>query len=137
EDFGHLVNRRPIAVLEPGSFEDVQRMVAFGRTHGIRVGARSGGNSVFGQSQVEGGILINLRTLVKPPMFDNDSVEVSAGMTWSEVLSASLEHGLRPPVLTHNVELSVGGTLSVGGMDGGSYRHGAQVDNVLELQVVT
>lgn len=137
EDFGHLLHRRPIAVLEPGSYEDVKRIVAFGRAHGIKIGARSGGNSVYGQSQVEGGILINLRTLIKPATFGADRVEVSAGMTWSEVLSASLKRGLRPPVLTHNVELSVGGTLSVGGMDGGSYRHGAQVDNVLELQVVT
>ncbi len=137
EDFGHLVHRKPIAVLEPGSYEDVGRMVEFARNQGIKLGARSGGNSVYGQSQVEGGILINLRPLVQPANFSTDRVEVSAGMTWSEVLAASLKRGLRPPVLTHNVELSVGGTLSVGGMDGGSYLHGAQVDNVLELQVVT
>jgi cytokinin dehydrogenase len=40
-------------------------------------------------------------------------------------------------VLTQTMYLSVGGTLSVGGIDGGSYLHGAQVDNVLEMQVVT
>jgi FAD/FMN-containing dehydrogenase len=39
--------------------------------------------------------------------------------------------------VTHSPELSVGGTLSIAGIDGGSYRYGAQIDNVLELQVVT
>jgi len=137
EDFGHLRFGRPIAVLEPGSNEDIVKMVNFAREQGIRIGARGEGSSVYGQSQVEGGIVVRMRAFIKPPIFGADWVEVSPGMTWSEVLAATLEHGLRPPVLTHNVELSVGGTLSVGGMDGGSYRHGAQVDNVLELQVVT
>jgi cytokinin dehydrogenase len=137
EDFGHMRSRRPIAVLEPSSSEDVVRMVNFAREQGIKIGARGRGSSVFGQSLVAGGIVIKMEAFNPPPIFGSDQVVVSAGMTWREVLAASLEHGLRPPVLTHNVELSVGGTLSVGGMDGGSYRHGAQVDNVLELLVVT
>ena len=51
--------------------------------------------------------------------------------------SATLAHGLTPPVLTDYLELSVGGTLSVGGVGGQSPHFGAQVDNVLELEVVT
>jgi FAD/FMN-containing dehydrogenase len=45
--------------------------------------------------------------------------------------------GLTPPVLTDYLGLSVGGTLSVGGLSGSSFRHGAQVDHVTELEVVT
>jgi FAD/FMN-containing dehydrogenase len=40
-------------------------------------------------------------------------------------------------VLTGYLGLSVGGTLSVGGIGGMSYRHGAQVDSVLALEVIT
>lgn len=137
EDFGHLRYRRPIAVLEPRSNEDIVRMVGFAREQGIKIGPRGSGHNTFGQSLVEGGIVIRMSTLFKPPIFGEDCVEVSSGMTWRQVLTATLERGLKPPVLTHNVGLSVGGTLSVGGIDGGSYRYGAQVDNVLELQVVT
>ena len=137
EDFGHLRRRRPLAVLEPGSDEDVVRMVRFAREQGLKIGARGGGSSVYGQSQVEGGILVKMSAMNRPPVFDGERAVVGAGLTWARVLADSLKHGLRPPVLTHNVELSVGGTLSVGGMDGGSYRHGAQLDNVLELTVVT
>lgn len=41
------------------------------------------------------------------------------------------------PVLTDYIELSVGGTLAVGGVGGTSHRYGVQVDNVMELWVVT
>jgi cytokinin dehydrogenase len=40
-------------------------------------------------------------------------------------------------VLTDHLDLTVGGTLSVGGVGGTSWRHGAQVDNVEGLDVVT
>jgi FAD/FMN-containing dehydrogenase len=42
-----------------------------------------------------------------------------------------------PPVLPDYIGQTVGGTLSVGGVGGMSYRHGAQVDHVLQLSVVT
>lgn len=66
-----------------------------------------------------------------------DRVVVDAGARWSQVLKATLEHGLTPPVLTDYLELSIGGTLSVGGVGGTSHHHGAQTDNVLELDVIT
>jgi cytokinin dehydrogenase len=85
---------------------------------------------------VAGGLVIEMSTL--------DTIEVSAdlvtaeaGARWSAVLGATLPHGLTPPVLTDYLELSVGGTLSVGGVGGASHHFGAQVDNVVELEVVT
>jgi FAD/FMN-containing dehydrogenase len=137
EDFGNLRYSRPIAVLEPGSVGDIVRMVRFAREQGIKVGPRGAGHTTFGQSQVDGGVVIRMTGLLAPPNFGPDWIEVSSGSTWRQVLTDSLDRGMRPPVLTHNLSLTVGGTLSVGGIDGASYRHGAQVDNVLELEVVT
>jgi FAD/FMN-containing dehydrogenase len=137
DDFGHVRHLRPIAVLEPASIDDIIKIVGFAREHGIKVAARGKGHSTFGQSQVEGGILIKMTTLDAAPIVKDDTVQVSAGLTWIRVVAATLKHGLRPPVVTHSPELSVGGTLSISGIDGGSYRYGAQIDNTLELQVVT
>ena len=66
-----------------------------------------------------------------------DTVIIQAGARWSSLLHAALPRHLTPPVLTDYLELSVGGTLSVGGVGGTSPHFGAQVDNVLELEVVT
>lgn len=67
----------------------------------------------------------------------SDRVEVEAGMLWSTLLQTTLAHGLTPPVLPDYLHLSIGGVLSVGGIGGTSYRYGAVVDHVLEMQVVT
>lgn len=137
DDFGHVRHLKPIAVLEPASNEDVIKIVGFAREHGIKVAPRGKGHSTFGHSQVEGGILIRMISYKPPAVFVDGAIQVGAGLSWIQVLMASLKQGLRPPVVTHSPELSVGGTLSVAGIDGGSYRYGAQIDNVLELQVVT
>jgi FAD/FMN-containing dehydrogenase len=42
-----------------------------------------------------------------------------------------------PPVLTNNLGVTVGGTLSIAGIGVASFRHGTQGDQVAELDVVT
>lgn len=66
-----------------------------------------------------------------------DRVVVDAGATWSQVLAATLPRGLTPPVLTDYLELSVGGTIVVGGVGATTSQFGVQADNVLEMDVVT
>ncbi|WP_229698537.1 FAD-binding protein [Wenjunlia tyrosinilytica] len=144
DDFGHIVHRRPTAVLRPGSVSDVVTMVRFCNTHGLKTAPRGQGHATFGQAQVEGGLVIETTPLdrigtVGPHSVavGPHSVAVGAGARWSDVVRATLEHGLTPAVFTDYLELSVGGTLSVGGLGGQTHRHGAQVDNVTALQVVT
>ncbi|MET7639742.1 FAD-binding protein [Streptomyces sp. NPDC005438] len=137
EDFGHIVHHRPAAVLRPGSVRDVVRMTRFCRRHRIPVAPRGEGHMTFGQAQVKGGLVILTGPLNDIGEVRNDRVTVGAGARWSEVTKATLRHGLTPPVFTDYLELSVGGTLSVGGLGGQTQRDGAQTDNVTELQVVT
>lgn len=137
DDFGHIVHRRPSALLRPGSRKDIATIVEFARTHGIRVGPRGQGHTNFGQSQTEGGVQVEMGTLAGIGPITEEGVEVDAGVTWAALLRATLAHDLTPPVLTDYLDLSIAGTLSVGGVGGTSWRHGAQVDNVDELSVVT
>lgn len=139
DDFGHIVHRRPVAVLRPGSVRDVVAMVRFCDTHRLSVAPRGQGHATNGQAQVQGGLVIETATLADIGSLGPDSttVTVGAGVRWSEVAKAAIAHGRTPPVFTDYLELSVGGTLSVGGLGGQTHRHGAQVDNVTELQVVT
>lgn len=138
DDFGHLVHHTPRAVLLPGSVADVAAMIAFCGPLGIPVAPRGQGHQGLGQAQAEGGLVIDLGPLnavsVDPAAL---TATAGAGAVWSAVLAASLAHGLTPPVFTDYIELSVGGTLSAGGVGGAAHHHGAQVDNVLELEVVT
>lgn len=137
DDFGHVVREYPRAVLRPGSATDIATILRFASEHGIPVVPRGRGHSTYGQAQARDGIVIDMSTLGRVCHVGHDRVIVEAGATWAEVLRATLPHGLTPPVLTDYLGLSVGGTLSVGGLGGTSHRHGAQTDTVLALDAVT
>ena len=94
-------------------------------------------HSVYGRAQARDGFVIDMTQMRAVHEVENDRVVVGAGAKWSEVLAATLPRGLTPPVLTDYLELSVGGTLVVGGIGGTTSRYGMQSDNVLELDVVT
>jgi cytokinin dehydrogenase len=140
DDFGHIIQRIPWAVLVPGSVQDIVKMVHYARHHGLKVaGARGIGDShsTHGQAQVEAGVVIDMSALSAIHSVGATSVWVEAGVRWRQLLEATLPLGKSPPTLTDFIELSIGGCLSVGGIGGQAFRSGLQVDNVLELDVVT
>jgi cytokinin dehydrogenase len=136
DDFGHIVHHEPVAVLTPGSVDDIVAMMRYCGRHGLPVAARGQGHATNGQAQVSRGLVIDMSPLRDISVGDGQAV-VQGGVLWSALLHASLPHGLTPPVLTDYLELSIGGTLSAGGVGGAVHHHGAQVDNVLALDVVT
>ncbi|GGS51592.1 FAD-binding protein [Actinokineospora fastidiosa] len=135
EDYGQLVHRSPRAVLRPGSTRDVVRMVRFANRHRIAVAMRGQGHSTFGQAQ-SAGVVIDSRPLSDIAVRGTTAV-VGAGATWGSLVDAALALGMTPPVATDYLGLSIGGTLSVGGIGGASQHHGSQVDTVRSLEVVT
>ncbi|HEY2407632.1 MAG TPA: FAD-binding protein [Polyangiaceae bacterium] len=135
-DAGNIVTQTPVAVLFPGSVKDIQKMVKFCRKRGIKVAPRGQGHTMFGQSLVGGGLSIDMGTLNQIYSITSTSAEVDAGTTWKDLVTASSAMGFAPPVLTGFLGLSIGGTLSVGGISP-TNNQGAQVDHVRELEVVT
>ncbi|MEU8925808.1 FAD-binding protein [Kitasatospora sp. NPDC048545] len=149
-DFGHLVSAAPRAVLRPASVRDVQKVVAFASRHriAVAVNGQSGdvsqvgeagleSHSSYGQANPRGGIAIDARGLSQVVSVRPGRAVVEAGATWAQVVEAGLAVGWVPPCLTDYLHLSVGGTLSVGGIGGAVQRFGLQADRVLELEVVT
>jgi len=136
QDVGNIINDTPVAVLLPGSVADIQTMVRFCRRHGIKIAARGQGHTTFGQSQVAGGLVVDMRGMDKIHSIDRHSADVDAGCKWSTLLEATAPKGLTPPALTGYLDLTLGGVLSVGGVSP-TNNQGAVVDNVRELEVVT
>src|SRR4051812_13635080 len=62
-DNGGHVRRSPIAVLKPRSVADVVQAVAYANKHQLKIAMRGQGHSQYGQSLVEGGIVIDSSTL--------------------------------------------------------------------------
>ncbi|ULK95722.1 FAD-binding protein [Bradyrhizobium sp. I71] len=137
QDFGHIVDRRPRAVCKPATSGEVADIMRWAKDQGLKVAARGQGHATYGRAMAEDGIVMDLGMLATIHRVEPDRVVVDAGATWHKVVDATLAKGLVPLVLTNYLELSVGGTLAVGGIGGSSSRHGLQTDQVLELDVVT
>ncbi|HEX6341227.1 FAD-binding protein [Umezawaea sp.] len=137
-DLGRLVTRRPGAVLHPASVADVEAMVAFCAARGIAVSARGEAHTTDGQGLTD-GLVITTGPLNRLVGLDLDAgvVDVEAGAQWIDLVRALATQGLRVAcALTGYLRLTLGGTLSVGGI-GADYGRGCQVGGVRGLEVVT
>lgn len=137
-DFGRVVEKRPAVVVRPSFAQDVAEVVKFAASHSLRVAARGAGHSQNGQS-LSDDIVLDMHGLDRILRVDENgpSVTCQAGITWRALLAHLLPLGLSPPVLTNNLDVTVGGTLSTAGLGVASWREGSQADHVSELEVVT
>jgi FAD/FMN-containing dehydrogenase len=136
-DLALNVRRVPLAVLQPGSVQDVVRIVQYANRQQIKVALRGQGHSRYGQTLAEAGIVIDSSTLRSVQLCGPGSVDARGGAFWGDVTELTLPQDLTPPVLGTCLKLSVGGILSVGGYGSTAHRYGGIVDTVQELDVVT
>ncbi|KAG0481695.1 hypothetical protein HPP92_012553 [Vanilla planifolia] len=124
-DFGNRYHLLPSMVLHPGSVSDIAatvRRVVLGPSSGLTVAARGEGHSLRGITVHPG---------------EESYVDAPGGSLWIDVLKETLLHGLSPMSWTDYLHLSIGGTLSNAGISGQAFRHGPQISNVHQLEVVT
>ncbi|CAM6098518.1 unnamed protein product [Calypogeia fissa] len=137
----HALKIPPAAVLHPGSVRDIASILASAVQNGksnVTVAAKGSGHSTDGQSQALQGIVVDMSALKGIVVNAGEMfVEASAGELWVNVLRATLLEGLTPRSFTDYLHLSVGGTLSNAGISGQAYIWGPQINNVLQLEVVT
>ncbi|KAL8061944.1 hypothetical protein ABFX02_02G115600 [Erythranthe guttata] len=145
-DFGNQFHSLPLAVLHPKKVSDIASTIRhvwqMGPTSGLTVAARGHGHSLQGQAQAPQGIVVNMESLTGQEMqIHNDGVspyvDVSSGELWINILHQCLKYGLAPKSWTDYLHLTVGGTLSNAGISGQAFRHGPQISNVRQLEVVT
>ncbi|KAJ8440445.1 hypothetical protein Cgig2_013604 [Carnegiea gigantea] len=144
-DFGNIYHFLPMAILLPKTVSDISTTIKhvfdMGPNSELTVTARGHGHSLQGQSQSHGGIVIRMESLKQPKMHVHTGeppyVDVSGGELWINVLHETLKEGLAPKSWTDYLHLTVGGTLSNAGVSGQAFRHGPQIDNVHQLEIVT
>lgn len=138
-DFGRMIFRTPKVVVRPFTTEAVARILRYAARNGIPVSTRSEGHTQSGQSLVADGILLDLTALDRILSIDAKALTATlqAGVRWRRLVERVHPEGLIPPVLTNNLDVTIGGTNSMAGLGISSFRHGAQVDNALEIEAVT
>ncbi|KAH1090540.1 hypothetical protein J1N35_017797 [Gossypium stocksii] len=145
KDFGNICHYLPIAVLHPKSVSDIsstiKHILYMSSVTKLTVAARGRGHSLQGQAQAYQGVVINMESLDRPSIYIENGevpyVDVSGSELWINILHETLKYGLSPKSWTDYLHLTVGGTLSNGGISGQAFRHGPQINNVYQLEVVT
>ena len=136
-DFGGVVRRTPRVVVRPRHEQDVFHCFSVAKEAGVTVSFRGAGHSCHGQTLSDEGILIeNLGNPAEFKLLDDDQAEVSSKTRWHDLERGLNEQGRSIPVVTDYLDLSVGGTLSVGGYGIDSITHGSQVDHVTKLRLL-
>ncbi|MFL6194336.1 MAG: FAD-binding protein [Thermoanaerobaculia bacterium] len=138
-DFGRTVDNLPGAVARCASAEEVAEVVRFCRERRIPLTPRGQAHTQSGQATTDGGVLLDTSVMNTIHEIDEaaETATVACGVVWRDLVTATLEKGLIPRVLTNNLGVQISGTLSMAGLGVASYRYGAQADNAVELQVVT
>jgi FAD/FMN-containing dehydrogenase len=138
-NFGHIHHWRPRLVVKPASASDVLETLAYARRRGLTVSTRGAAHSQSELAINRGGILLDMKSFGRILELDASAktVTVEPGAIWRDVVARTWRVGLIPPVLTNNLSVTVGGTLSIAGIGVASFKYGAQTDNVEELEVAT
>ncbi|PKA53538.1 Cytokinin dehydrogenase 3 [Apostasia shenzhenica] len=143
-DFGRIIESNPLAILNPESPKEIAQLIQSIFSNetlmiNMTVAQRGAAHSTYGQSQTStsNGIIVNMTQLPSFIHIEESFADVAGGVLWVDLLAESLKKGRSPRSWTDYLYLSVGGTLSVAGISGQTFKHGPQISNVIELDVIT
>ncbi len=126
---------KPLGVVYCASAADVQRTIAFARTHGVPMTPRSGGHSYGGYS-VSDGVVCDVTPMAGVAVNRDGTATVGAGARLIDVYAGLAQHGVALPAgscpTVGFAGLALGGGVGVMGR-----KFGLTSDNIVGLQVVT
>ncbi len=136
-DFGGVRYQQPKLLVNRETEQDIITTLHAIQSAGLPLTIRGAGHSCRGQSLSHGGVLLrNYIENAELTLLADGLVEISSRSRWRDVERQLNQAGRQVPILTDYLDLSVGGTLSVGGMGLNSIVHGFQVDNVVRLRLI-
>lgn len=135
--FNATIDRRPVAIVQPRSTEEVAAAVRWARDADLPIAVRGGGHNVAGHAVAEGSLVIDLRlrrdVVVDPA---RRRANVGGGALWVDVDAATTAHGLAVPGGTFG-DTGVGGLTLGGGLGFLMGTAGLTCDNLVQAEVVT
>jgi FAD/FMN-containing dehydrogenase len=131
------IDRHPACIARCTSVADVVAAVRFARERELVVAVRSGGHGVAGHAVCDEGLVIDLSPM-KGIRVDPQArtARAQAGVLWGELDRETQLHGLATVggIVTHT---GIAGLTLGGGIGWLMRKHGATVDNLLSVDLVT
>ncbi len=132
-----MIDRRPVCIARCTGVADVAAAVRFAREGELLVAVRAGGHGVGGHAICDGGLVIDLSPM-KGIRVDPQArtARAEAGVLWGELDRETQLHGLATVggIVTHT---GIAGLTLGGGIGWLMRKHGATVDNLVSVDLVT
>ncbi len=138
-DAGGMATAMPHGIVNAESAEQISEILKAAQKFKVPVKVRGGALTTGGESVAFGGLLLDMagmRHVIKVDK-ENLTTRTQAGIYWHSLAEVLRRQGLDYISAPLNLTASVGGTLSVGGIDVNSPKHGCSADQATALQVVT
>jgi FAD/FMN-containing dehydrogenase len=131
------VDQRPVAVALPESAADVQALVDFARTQGVRVAMQGTGHNASPMGPLDDTLLVKTSQMRRVEIDETTCVaRVEAGALWIDVTAPASDAGLAPLAGSAPGVGVVGYTLG-GGLSWLGRRYGLACNRLLAVELVT
>jgi len=128
---------RPAAVAQVADASDIATVLTIARETGVELAIRSGGHSAAGHSSTDGGIVIDLRSLISLEIdVESRTAWADSGLTAAEYSNETNAVGLATG-LGDTGSVGLGGITLGGGIGFLVRKHGMTIDSLLAAEVVT
>ena len=131
------VDQRPALVALPESAADVQALVDFARSHGLRVAMQGTGHNAAPMGPLEDTVLIKTERMRGVEIDERHCIaRVEAGALWIDVTAPASEAGLAP-LAGSSPDVGVVGYTLGGGLSWLGRKYGLAANRLLSAEVVT
>jgi hypothetical protein len=135
QDFGRITEKAPKGVFSALTIEDIRLALSFINEKDKIIHLRTGGVSQLGNILTDKNYILDLSNF-KGITIEADGIWCSAGDSFLTLVEKAYQIGKKPYIVPYNLDLSIAGVLSVGGIGGSSFQFGSILDTVLALDVM-
>ena len=132
-----MIDRRPAAIVQCASAEDVPPAIRFARAHDLEISIRGAGHNIAGNALCDDGLTIDFSNMKAVRVDAGKKLAyVQPGATLADLDEATQKHGLATPVGINSTTGIAGLTLG-GGFGWLTRKYGMTIDNLVSADVVT
>ena len=132
-----MIDRRPAAIVQCASAEDVPPAIRFARAHDLEISIRGAGHNIAGNALCDDGLTIDFSNMKAVRVDAGKKLAyVQPGATLADLDEATQKNGLATPVGINSTTGIAGLTLG-GGFGWLTRKYGMTIDNLVSADVVT
>lgn len=135
-NYGNFERKKPSMVVWPNNSEEIRKIMSFAFRSQLSFTIRGSGHSLNDASLTSGILILTEKKSKALYQISDTSFEVDTSYTWGEIEKSFNSFNRSFPVITSELDTTIGGTLSTGGFGEGSVKYGSQIYLVKSMKLI-